>query len=111
MADAFGLLAFNAILLFIARKAILNNKPTPLSTAAARLATRRCPTHADGGEAESASAGACFPEHELVVEPEPDESETAAANPEVNRVLELNEDARASGLIRSDFEEKAAEYD
>ena len=30
---AFGLLAFNAVLLFLARKAILNNKPTPLSTA------------------------------------------------------------------------------
>ena len=68
-----------------------DERPTPLSTAAARLATRRCPTHADGGEAESASAGACFPEHELVVEPEPDESETAAANPDVNRVLEQYE--------------------
>ncbi|MDC0525714.1 hypothetical protein OAO87_01850 [bacterium] len=30
---AFGLLALNAVLLFLARKAILNNKPTPLSTA------------------------------------------------------------------------------
>ena len=30
---AFGLLAFNAMLLFLARKAILSNKPTPLSTA------------------------------------------------------------------------------
>ena len=30
---AFGLIAFNAVLLFLARKAILSNKPTPLSKA------------------------------------------------------------------------------
>ena len=42
--DAFGLLAFNAILLLVGRKAILTAKPTPLSSAL-RFLFKECKMH------------------------------------------------------------------
>ena len=72
-----------------------DERPSPLSAEAARLASRRCPAYAEaadgrsrGGKAKaSAVAPPGFPEYELVVEPEPDASEEAANNPQVARVL------------------------
>ena len=77
-----------------------HERPMPLSAASARLAARRCPSYADEGGALERSAlkkagkaaladypPTCYPEYELVVEPEPSASEQAAHDPQVSRML------------------------
>ena len=61
--------------------------PSPLSVEAAELATTRCAPYAEDGATES-GLRSVYEENELVVEPEPDASEAAAANPEVSRLMD-----------------------
>ena len=64
----------------------------PLSPASAAVAARRCPSFAEATDGGSGNSGGvslpkAFDEYELVVEPEPESTESAAATDEVTSLL------------------------